>query len=119
MKEQIPTLQHTEETYDEEVKPGDIVVFQCFADNSKDIPTVEIKLLKIAKVDLENGMFTPEDSDIQQPLYRIRYVVNKETGKTPFYKGYDYYQIAISEGQMSQETYDEIKAMRASKGIDG
>jgi hypothetical protein len=104
-------LRPTNKEFREELKSGDHVIFQSFIEMEKDeIPTVQINIREIEQIDIENNTITFKDSDIPQPRYRIRYVIKDNLSYG--FQGYDDMAICRDEGQITDETYNEIVELR-------
>jgi hypothetical protein len=104
MTDKKPLKLKPEEKYKGDIQPGDHVVFQCFANKTEEgMSHITILVAEVKEVDLEKGTFTSEQllEGVPQPMYRIRYWVNKEKGTAMLYDGYDYHQIAVDEGEMN------------------
>lgn len=101
------------------IKPGDFVVFQHFADEDENgMKTVKISLLKVIEVDEENKLFLPDNSNIKQPMYRIRHHIVKGRESKP-YTGYSQLCIMRDEGVITDDTFNEIEALESTqKGIN-
>ena len=111
-------LSSANKPYEKDLKEGDCVIFQQFANIDPDsgVPTVAISVEKITTINMENETVVFKDKTKgSQPIYRIRYVV--ADGKTYEYPGYDYMAISRDEGQITDETYEKIRKAQSEKGI--
>ena len=104
MSGQKRPLRHANEPYTKDLK--EVVVYQGFREEREGIPHVEITMMSIDK--LNKDTFDPKYFEMKGlPLYRIRYVVEK--GKAYTYTGYDQFAIQRDEGDITDQTYNEIK----------